>query len=548
MTSLAGSQSFAGTIGFGFYTWGAQLVQGSVPGDYRATTSAALPCLYADYNGALRARKLCEDTANSTHQAYQNYSAPSAGVSYTFTVLAKTAERSVLTLLHGMGVSADFNLNTGVATGTGSAIIAAGNGWYRCSITAVVTDTANRSYAVRLNNGSGVTYTGDGSSGIYIADAQLNDGSAATSYYDTTAYAYNAPRFDYDPVTLAAKGLLVEEQRVNLLLQSNDFQTSWSPTNITRTLNSTLSPSGNVDGVKIAATAAVLTELFQDQAVASTSVTANIYVKQGTSATAANAFGIRNVSTATNLIIGTFNYSTGVFTYTVGSTGVTVTNAGNGYWRIQFTATITSGNTIRFYVGFLGATPAAGDFLYAYGAQLEAGAFATSYIPTVASQVTRAADVASVNTLSPWYNSVAGTLYAEFLASVDATGTYRTQLRIVDAGSTNYVQMRYQNPSATTAITNNQVVAAGATQADLNSVSLSAPAILKTALSFAANNFSACTNGATPVTDVSGTMPTGLASLSFTGGSFNSGQTWMRRITYYPRVFTAAEQQTLTTL
>ncbi|CAB4166660.1 Carbohydrate-binding, CenC-like [uncultured Caudovirales phage] len=532
--------------------WGAQLVQGSVPGDYRATTSAALPCLYADYNGALRARKLCEDAANSQHY-FSSTSASSAAGTYTFYVNVKAGERNWISM-QGVGYSSKawFNIGTGVVgtvqSGVTASIQPAGNGYYRCAIT--VPWTTAVCYLFVTTGDTVNSYTGDGSSGIYIADAQLNDGSSALAYYDTTASAYNAPRFDYDPVTLAAKGLLVEESRANLLLQSNDFQTSWSVTNVTRTLNSVLSPSGNVDGVKIAATAAAATGLLQAATIAATAATGSVYVKQGTSATVANQFTLRNNTTATNLILGTLNYSTGVFTYSTGSTGVVVTNVGNGWWRIAMTATagITAGDLIAFYPGWSGNVATAGDFLYAYGAQLEAGAFATSYIPTVASQVTRAADVASVNTLSPWYNSVAGTLYAEFLASVDATATYRTQLRIADAGSTNYVQMRYQNPSATTAITNNQVVAAGATQADLSSASLSAPAILKTALSFAANNFSACTNGATPVTDVSGTMPTGLASLSFTGGSFNSGQTWMRRITYYPRVFTAAEQQTLTTL
>lgn len=537
--------SYTGTVGSGIYMWGSNFVQGSVPGDYRATTSAALPCLYADYNGALRARKLSETAVTNVHLLQNNLA--TVGLTQTHSVYAKAAERSQLYLQVGTS-GAYFNLSTGaVISGSGATITLVRDGWYRCEIAASPVLT-NTNVFVAVANGGVNSYAGDGSSGIYIADAQLNDGSSALAYYDTTASAYNAPRFDYDPVTLAAKGLLVEEQRANLLLQSSNWAATWSNTNITLGA-SVLAPDGTTTATRLQATASAVTSSTQNVTATATSHTYSIYAKQGSAATDANTFILRNFTTSTNLAVLTIDYSTGVITQTTG-TGATATNAGNGFWRIVIPATsgITIGNTLIAYACYSGASETAGEYAYVWGAQLEAGAFATSYIPTVASQVTRAADVASVNLLSPWYNSVAGTLYAEFLASVDATATYRTQLRIADAGSTNYVQMRYQNPSATTAITNNQVVAAGATQADLSSASLSAPAILKTALSFAANNFSACTNGATPVTDVSGTMPTGLASLSFTGGSFNSGQTWMRRITYYPRVFTAAEQQTLTTL
>jgi hypothetical protein len=723
--------------------WGAQLVQGSVPGNYVATTSAALPVLYADYNGVVRARKLCESSANSTHSVSQGIT--TTATPYTFSVYAKQpsdgSARRYFLVYHSQSNSGwVFDLQTGTlgvggTTGVSApvsyAITSIGNGWYRCQITVNATAASNSflHYLVDNNGSGGSVYTGDGSSGIYIADAQLEAGSTVQAYNDTTSAAYYGPRFDYDPTNLV---------RQNLLLQSNDFLTSWTPANITRTLASTTGPDGTLSGVKIEATAAVTTELYQDQAVAATSATASVYVKQGTGATAANAFGIRNVSTATNLIIGTFNYSTGVFTYTVGSTGVTVTNAGNGYWRLQISATsgITSGNIIRFYVGYLGATPAAGDFLYAYGAQLntgstaltytatttapytlvaakgllieeqranlllqsndfqtswsptnitrtlasttgpdgtlsgvkleatatvgtnlyqaavvnatsatgsiyvkqgtsatvgntfilrnnttatnliggtfnystgvftysvgstgvvvtnvgngwwrvvitattgitsgdtmlwyagwsgavatagdffyaygaqlEVGAFATSYIPTVGSQVTRSADSASITTLTPWFNPTEGAIFLEYVATADPAGTYRTQVKIVDGGGTNYLQLRNQNPSATTATTNNQVVAASVTQVDITSASLSASAIIKTALAYKVNDFAAATNGAAPITDASGSVPTGLTTMSFGGGAFAAGQTWYRNLSDYPTRLPNATLQGLT--
>jgi hypothetical protein len=522
------------------YLWGAQLVQGSVPGDYRATTSAALPCLYADCNGALRARKICEDAVASTVH-FLNRTAATPGIPQTLYVVAKPAERSQLAIQLGT-VVAYYNLATGtVISGTGASIESADNGYFRCILSGTPSNSNSQIYIV---NGGVATYTGDGSSGIYIADAQLNDGSSALAYYDTSASAYNAPRFDYDPVTLAAKGLLIEEQRANLLLQSNDFQTSWSVTNITRTLNSTLSPSGNVDGVKIAATATAATALYQQANVAATSATFSVYVKQGTGATTANSFVIRNITTLTNLIAGTLDYSTGVFTYFVGSTGVVVSNARNGWWRVQISATtgITSGDLIAGYVGFSGGAATIGDHLYAYGAQLEAGAFATSYIPTVASQVTRGADVASVNTLSPWFNSVGGTLYFEGVTTAPVDTTVRNAVSITD-GTTANMHRIFSYAGQIGGSTANGV----STVADLRPLTYTSAATFKFAYAYAANNFAAVGNGGAPSTDTLGTLPTGLSVMNI-GNPANYWGFWVRRITYYPRRLTNAELQTLTTL
>ena len=530
-----GGISFTGDGSSGIYIADAQLVQGSVPGDYRETTTAALPVLYADYNGALRARKLCEDaTASTIH--FLNRSAATPGIPQTLYVVAKAAERSQLAIQLG-SASGYYNLATGaVISGANARIESAGNGYFRCIISG--TPASNNSQ-IYIADGGAASYTGNGSSGIYIADAQLNNGTSALSYYDTSANPHYEPRFDYDPVTLAAKGLLIEELRQNLLLQSNDFLTSWSPTNITRTLNSTLSPSGNVDGVKLAATTGASTTLFQTSIVSATSATVSVYVKQGTSATTANTFILRNFTTATNLIGGTLNYSTGVFTYTIGSTGVVVTNAGNGWWRVAITATagITAGNSVGIYPGWGGGVATAGDFLYAYGAQLEAGAFATSYIPTTTSQLTRAADVASVNTLSPWFNQAAGTFYAEFAGGNSVSGIYGRAIGY--DGSRAFIG----GNGAVTALSSwNGAVNLGATLA--GNILTGA----KTAMAYSSAGRALVGNAGTVATDVSlvGTVTDVKLGNSVTSSEYLNGH--LRRITYYPRRLTDTELQTLTTL
>jgi hypothetical protein len=331
-----------------------------------------------------------------------------------------------------------------------------------------------------------------------------------------------------------------------LLLQSNDFQTSWNQTNITRTLNSILSPSGNVDGVKIEATAAAATGLLQAATIAATAATGSVYVKQGTSATVANSFVLRNFTTSTNLIIGSLNYSTGVFTYTTGSTGVVVTNVGNGWWRIALSATtgITSGDSMALYVGFSGGVFAAGDFLYAYGAQLEQGAFATSYIPTTTSQLTRAVDVANIGTVSPWFNKQAGTIFAE--ASIYTT----VGLGVLTAFNNGAF---YATGSGFLLRTDGVNVSAGGNSSNVNIAPISANTVFRAAGGYQGVNQLVGLNGATPSSNALCDF-TGVGTAALTIGSLAAGsgtqQTngWIRRISYYPRRLSDTELQTLTTL
>lgn len=564
---LRGGQTPTNSNTADLLVWGSQLVRGSVPGDYRATTTTNLACLYPDYNGALRARKLCEDNAPSQHITSQTIAIPANSL-LSNSIYLKAGERTSVRLInYDAGSNYAFayvNLANGTfhstgTTGTASspafAITPVGDGWYRVSVVASLAATFRMLYLNIVTGTSTDSYTGDGSSGVYVADAQINDGSSTLAYYDTTgsASAYNAPRFDYDPVTLEAKGLLVEEIRANLLLQSNDFQTSWTPINITRTLNSILSPSGNVDGVKIEATAAVATILTQSRAVAATSATYSIYVKQGTGATTANNFLVRNVTTATNLVGGTINYSTGVWTYTTGSTGVVVSDANNGWWRLQISATsgITSGDTIIVYAGFVGSIATAGDFLYAYGAQLEAGAFATSYIPTVASQVTRAADLASVDTMSPWFNANEGTFYLDFSCFGYTPTLYpcAAQLGIRGTGSRGYIHV-LNGPSTSTSF--NIFDDAFVFQGVSHSPTYTTGARRKQAGAYAVNNAASSVDGTGTVVDTSVTLPTGINTLAIgVYASYGSNQQingHIKRITYYPRRLSNAELQTLTTL
>jgi hypothetical protein len=177
--------------------------------------------------------------------------------------------------------------------------------------------------------------------------------------------------------------------------------------------------------------------------------------------------------------------------------------------------------------------------LFIYGSQLELGAFATSYIPTVATAVTRNADVATMTgtNFSDWYNASQGAFYGEAVVgrqvSTAGTGVY-----VASNAVTNSMSMFYRGSGATGA----QVVDGGATQADLSPTGvLTANQVFKSVLAYKANDFAASGNAGTVVTDATGTVPT-LDRL-FIGTNVNYLNGHVRKISYYPQRLINAEVQ-----
>ena len=354
----------------------------------------------------------------------------------------------------------------------------------------------------------------------------------------------NTPRFDYDPVTLAAKGLLIEEQRTNLLLYSSDFGNAvWTKANITVTPNSTTAPDGTTSATTFAATTTSSAISYQDAIATSTTLVYTIYVKQNTGPTDANTFAVYNNTTVTNLSILTVNYSTGVVTHSLGS-GATTTNVGNGWWRLSvpISSGVTVGNSVRIYPCFIGNAETAGESAFIWGAQLEAGAFATSYIPTVASQVTRSADVASVNTLSPWYNATEGTLYVE---ATPYGVLPDTRIATLDDGTSLNRHLIWGTLGSSS--TRYEVITGGVTQVGLTvNGTFVANTTTKAAAAYKVNDFAFSVNGGAALTDTVGTLPsvTALRIGGSAGAPLFNGS--IRRITYYPRRLSNAELQAIT--
>ena len=387
-------------------------------------------------NGDMTGDKLIEGTNNGLKYMLSS-GLGTVGNIYTASVYLKANTRTWAYLTFGWDGSGDraayFNLIDGVVGnlegGVTASIVATGNGWYRCTITGTMLNNAPK-LSISIAAGNGIrSYLGDGVSSIYAWGAQLVNGTEPKPYQLTTN-RLNVPRIDY---TTGSPSILVEPQRTNLFLWSEKFdKASWGKFSLSVTPNTTLSPSGFVNADMITSTN--INTIFLLQLITITSGTIysiSFYVKQNTQ----RFVYIRFTSNATsqNYVSAVFDLQDGTVGQTsVGTTSGTlissdVKNAGNGFYRVSITASINvtdgnigigfapskTGNTFNIS-GSITSNVANGGSIFVWGAQLESGSNATSYIPTTTSSVTRNADVISNTNASNLIGQNEGSIYLEF--------------------------------------------------------------------------------------------------------------------------------------
>jgi hypothetical protein len=372
----------------------------------------------------------------------------------------------------------------------------------------------------------------------------------------------DTPRFEhsYNSSTgsVNSLGLLVEESRSNLTTYSEQFNdASWGKARSSVSANSVTSPDGTTtaDTLTEDTSASDIHGVFKSfSATSGTTYTLSVFFKSKERTNIVLAFD----SGAGFNHLAAFSSSTGTVGTTFGSPSATsITAYPNDWYRCSMSAAATStalanavillstDNTVggRFYTG----NGTSG--IYLWGAQLEAGSFPTSYIPTVASTVTRSADSASITgtNFSSWYNPSEGSIFSSAIVNVPTTVSQ--QLNVFHLGFDNVDGYGIFREFGTKRGWGH-IRSGNTSLANFDSGQIwNENARFKSCISFKTGDQAISYNGQTPiVATVSTTSISNINRLNL--GSANVGTTFLNgtisQLLYYPRRLTNTQLQNLT--
>jgi len=370
---------------------------------------------------------------------------------YTISVYAK-ANASTYIRVNGNAITdadAFFNLSTGAvhtSSNCTARITSVGGGWYRCSISS---NDASLDYVnIYPAESSGVSAT---SGSVFIQASQLETGDIATDYIATTSAAVsvgpvaNLPRLDYSGGATCPSALL-EPQRSNALLQSENVSSAtWTKDGGTITANATTSPDGysNAD---------LFTEDSSNgnhrvyQAPISTSVnqavTFSVFAKYN-----GRQYIYLRTDDSANLKTAVFDIQNGTAGAVTSGATSKIENYSNGWYRCTLSVAATANALVcEGLVGLLSGSSfssatytgdgTSGAYLWGFQGEVNA-AYATSYIPTLSTAVTRVGDEAEKTGIASLIGQSEGTLF------VEATLTHSAEsneylLQVSESGSNRF--------------------------------------------------------------------------------------------------------------
>jgi hypothetical protein len=508
-------------------------------------------------------------TSTSSTNPYISQAATYQSSAYVFSVFVKYIDVQWFRVRRPFNedVSVWFDVQNGVvgtqASGLTGSIVDFGNGWYRCVITG--TATAGSS-SINLIPASADASVAEVIGSLYVWGAQLEQRDSVTAYTPTTdqpitnyipvlqSAASGEARFDHDPVTGESKGLLIEEQRTNIMTYSEQFDNAaWAKTLVSVTANTVISPNGLLNGDLIESTLTLGRHKCQKGNVTprdGNTYTYSVYVKKASS----RYVGISSYVSAgsSNTSLASFDLDTG----SVDSTGslfvsgsANIESVGNGWFRISASVSAPSDSKDDPGIILLSDSISAGSSsynfdtfqsVYAWGFQVELGAFPTSYIPTVASQVTRNADVATMTgtNFSSWFTNGAWSVYGElsFPGIVSTIANFSDDFNLAGskglfAGSSARLFLR-SYPSGSTSVDGVINTAGGSYLPNVNH---------KVAAAFKTNDIALSLNGQSVQTDTSAVINTDLNSLAF-----GSANIVLKKLSVYPARLSNTELQGLT--
>jgi len=452
-----------------------------------------------DPNGGTTA-SLYTSLTNSANVS-ANFSTASASP-YTLSIYIRGASSGVVSLRVDSGSTAAQN-NISYTTS-----------WQRFTYTF----TAGSSTSTVVLGGYASFTTGEA---IYVAFAQAELGDIATDYIATTSAAVSVgpvsglPRLDY--LNSTCPRLLLEPQRTNSVTYSEQVDNAaWSKLFLGVTANNANSPDGFTNADKLIPDATLNTHLFYQ----SLSPAAGVYTQSAFFKAGEYNFACLRLSTDsdTKRFAVVLNLTTGAITATDSlgsptSTSSKVENYGNGWYRLSISSAHTSGTMFPTFAVSPTAVPTFSNSLpsftgdgtsgiYIWGAQLEAGAYATSYIPTLGASVTRVADAASKTGISSLIGQTEGTLFVDF--TLNGRADYGTPISVNDGTTGNYVWLTiFANGTLRAELYN------GAAQATIGFAGALVGSRYKMAFGYKTNDFAFYVNGALAGTDLTGTTFSG---------------------------------------
>lgn len=366
--------------------------------------------------------------------------------------------------------------------------------------------------------------------------------------------AVDVPRFDYDPVTLAIRGFLVEDARTNVILQSQAFSTSpWITGSATITLNSVTAPDGTMTGTTFTSTSASSWTYQPFTTAAAASIySASVYAKAGTT----SAFTLYLYSnTGPAGIRATFDLSAGtvgeILTYGgAGNQNAYIENAGNGWYKCTIVTACASSTSYYPQPTLL----TSGVTVYLWGMQVEVGDTSSSYIPTTTTAASRGIDIAEVNSISSFYNSEASTLFFQGIPTATLLSPLQNCVALHDKS--------YTGPLSNGAFQNRMNLARYYFGAGIGAVTAQGTNTLldiepiwpaftlgKIAMSNTRNKQLSCCNGTTSGSNTAAAIPNAATTLTIGSRPVDNLFAWrgrVQKVDYYNTALNEAQLKALT--
>jgi hypothetical protein len=419
-----------------------------------------------------------------------------------------------------------FNLSNGTIYSTietiDEKIEDVGGGWYRCSVVPNDPTTIVRLYPAEAGS------TSDVSGSIYIQDAQVEQGLVARDYIETTTAAVyggitdNTPRLDY--TDSSCPSLKLEPQRTNGNTNSEYFSgTGFGIVAATATPNVTTSPEGVDNATSLIGSTSSAQHIIYTTGSSTYNgdTTISIFAKAngydyfvlGAGAQSTNKPVLFNIANGTK--VGNFT-GWGSYGAPIDSD---IEDYGNGWYRLWVTFAATSGANTNMFFGSMptdsvasGTTIQNGtDGSYIYGAQIEAGSYATSYIPTYGSSVSRVNESSQILNIQSVIGGLEGTIFFDIKTNKTLT-------------STNYKQFFYYSDSSSAQaymyISGNNYIVGNPNLGNIVSgQKIQADTRYKIAVTYKANDFKLYINGSLSATRTSGNVIDAVDITSI--GSYN---------------------------